>query len=311
MQLRILVPKEMENLVAHLPRSSVVVMLKLGPMGLLGCILIMAIGIQPRSNGAYKNGPDGNAVISSYQDPALCPIGVTIEKTESGQLVKNAMLDGKEWRCLIWKNNFEPKKERSWEWSISGPPATEESRAWATVVFKAIETKFKETAKNEGIQFQPNTSGPADQMFLFARRSVLVTNATPLDEGRGSEYPDPYNILTAIGPDRDFKFNRLPEVLVTDHKEETDVPMSFHDLHLLGKNIALQVFVTPRAYKHRGKLSWDFRLICVKVLGKKEASLAVSPSKAVLKRKAVYIGNIESTAKKQKASGSSLESSST
>lgn len=41
-----------------------------------------------------------------------------------------------------WENNFEKNKERSWEWTVSGPPASEKSREWVNTVFKAIELKL-------------------------------------------------------------------------------------------------------------------------------------------------------------------------
>ncbi|THU77509.1 hypothetical protein K435DRAFT_877757 [Dendrothele bispora CBS 962.96] len=61
--------------------------------------------------------------------------------------------------------------------------------------------------------------------------------------------------------------------------------MSFHDLHLLGSSTVLQLIVSPRAYVYKGELGWDFRLICVKVLGKKDLAVALSPSKSVQKRR--------------------------
>ncbi|THU88168.1 hypothetical protein K435DRAFT_866534 [Dendrothele bispora CBS 962.96] len=65
--------------------------------------------------------------------------------------------------------------------------------------------------------------------------------------------------------------------------------MSFHDLHLLGSSTVLQLIVSPRAYVYKGELGWDFRLICVKVLGKKDLAVALSPSKSVQKRRQVFL----------------------
>ncbi|KAE9388139.1 hypothetical protein BT96DRAFT_1004465 [Gymnopus androsaceus JB14] len=48
-----------------------------------------------------------------------------------------------------------------------------------------------------------------------------------------------------------------------------------------------------QAYEYKKKLGWDFRLICVKVLGKKAANLAISPSKLVQKRTRVFL-NLDS-----------------
>ncbi|KAF9062388.1 hypothetical protein BDP27DRAFT_1336768, partial [Rhodocollybia butyracea] len=272
----------------------------------------IAFSVQPRSYGAYKNGPDGNAVLPRYLDAAQCPSGITIATREAGQLIKEATLNGKQWDCLTWRNNYEKNKERTWEWSVSGTPASVASWTWATSVFKAIEAKFKAAAVDFRLGFTPNPNGPDGQMFIFARRSVLVENAAPLDEGRGSEYLDPFDILRAIGPERDFKFNRIPEVLVIDHDQKVEFPMSFHDLHLLATTSHFSFFVTPRAFKHLGKLSWDFRLICIQVLAKKQAAIAVSPSKSVRKRKGIFLDDItsDSAGSPSKKQGTAASSSS-
>ncbi|THU87196.1 hypothetical protein K435DRAFT_804526 [Dendrothele bispora CBS 962.96] len=110
-------------------------------------------------------------------------------------------------------------------------------------------------------------------------------------ESRMSEYKDPFRVLAQLGADNYLKFNRIPEVLVMDHDKKDEVPMSFHDLHLFGNTAVLQVITTPRAYKHNKPLSWDFWLISIKVLGKKHESLALSPSKAVQKRKSVFLSD--------------------
>lgn len=43
-----------------------------------------------------------------------------------------------------------------------------------------------------------------------------------------------------------FNYNWVPEVMVVDHEKEIDIPMSFHDIHLLGTTLVIQVIVTPR-----------------------------------------------------------------
>ncbi|THU84339.1 hypothetical protein K435DRAFT_971201 [Dendrothele bispora CBS 962.96] len=85
-----------------------------------------------------------------------------------------------------------------------------------------------------------------------------------------------------------------------DHDKKDEVPMSFHDLHLLGNTAVLQIIITPRAYKHNKSFSWDFRLVSIKVLGKKHESLALSPSKAVQKHKPVFLSDAQSAAKRPK-----------
>ncbi|KAF9061555.1 hypothetical protein BDP27DRAFT_1337954 [Rhodocollybia butyracea] len=171
---------------------------------------------------------------------------------------------------------------RSYALVVSGTPASVASWTWATSVFKAIEAKFKAAAVDFRLGFTPNPNGPDGQMFIFARRSVLVENAALLMcEGRGK---------------------RDPEVLVIDHDQKVEFPMSFHDLHLLGNN----------AFKHLGKLSWDFRLICIKVLAKKQAAIAVSPSKSVRKRKGIFLDDItsDSAGSPSKKQGTAASSSS-
>lgn len=119
--------------------------------------------------------------------------------------------------------------------------------------------------KQLNIAFHKNSNGPDSKMFMMSRRSVLIDNALALDvcfysfellctsftsdyvqEGRGSKYLNPFGIIRAIGPERDFKFNCVPEVLVMDHAKKEEFLMSFHDLHLLGNNVGLQLIVTPR-----------------------------------------------------------------
>ncbi|THU82697.1 hypothetical protein K435DRAFT_971853 [Dendrothele bispora CBS 962.96] len=67
-----------------------------------------------------------------------------------------------------------------------------------------------------------------------------------------------------------------------------------------GPNCRFQIIITLRAYKHNMSLSWDFRLVSIKVLGKKHESLALSPSKAVQKRKPVFLSDAQSAAKRPK-----------
>ncbi|THU82123.1 hypothetical protein K435DRAFT_872651 [Dendrothele bispora CBS 962.96] len=175
------------------------------------------------------------------------------------------------------------------EWSISAQPISEEDRVLAVNIFNAINEKFEVFAKSKDIKFKGNPNGPASSMFIFTKRSVLIPNTAVLDEGRASDYPDPFSVLSRLGPEADMKFNRIPEVLLMDHAKKDTKPMSFHDLHLLGSSTVLQLIVSPRAYVYKGELGWDFRLICVKVLGKKDLAVALSPSKSVQKRRQVFL----------------------
>ncbi|THU76782.1 hypothetical protein K435DRAFT_974292 [Dendrothele bispora CBS 962.96] len=231
----------------------------------------------PRAEGTFKNAPDGNVVHKCYKDP------LSVRLT-----VKNGVALS--------------EKERGLEYSVSRPPATDFALASIKAIYDAVQKKFEEYAQGQKTGFKKNTNGPDDKMFLYAKRSVLIPNTALLDEGRMSEYKDPFGVLARLGEDKDLKFNRIPEVLVMDHDKKDEVPMSFHDLRLLGNTAVLQRIITPWAYKHNKSLSWDFRLVSIKVLGKKHESLALSPSnlKAVQKRKPVFLSDAQSAAKRPK-----------
>ncbi|THU95157.1 hypothetical protein K435DRAFT_798321, partial [Dendrothele bispora CBS 962.96] len=146
-----------------------------------------------------------------------------------------------------------------------------------TTLFKK---KFEEYAQGQKTGLKKNTNGP-DKMFLYAKCT----------EGRMSEYKDPFGVLARLGEDKYLKFNRIPEVLVMDHDKKDEEKTRFpYD-------------TTRRAYKHNKPLSCDFWLVSIKVLGKKHQSLALSPSKAVKKRKSVFLSDAQSTAKRLNGSG--------
>ncbi|THU75467.1 hypothetical protein K435DRAFT_880772 [Dendrothele bispora CBS 962.96] len=45
-----------------------------------------------------------------------------------------------------------------------------------------------------------------------------------------SEYKDPFGVLARLGEDKGLNFNRISEVLVMDHDQKDEVPMSFASL---------------------------------------------------------------------------------
>ncbi|KAJ7367808.1 hypothetical protein DFH08DRAFT_795932 [Mycena albidolilacea] len=65
--------------------------------------------------------------------------------------------------------------------------------------------------------------------------------------------------------------------------------MSFHLLHRLGTGVVLNVTIAPMAYEHSRKLGWEYRLINITVVGCREDDALSSPSKYVVKRKAVIL----------------------
>ncbi|THU84340.1 hypothetical protein K435DRAFT_870360 [Dendrothele bispora CBS 962.96] len=168
--------------------------------------LEVAVTIIPRAKGAFKNAPDGNVVHKCYKDPFECPVGVTIEQNGT-DIFKKVELDGKEWSCLVWENSFQPGKEHGFEYSVSGPPATDFALGSIKAIYDAVQKKFEEYTQGQKTGFKKNTNGPDDKMFLYAKRSVLIPNTALLDEGRMSEYKDPFGVLARLGEDKDLKFN--------------------------------------------------------------------------------------------------------
>lgn len=73
----------------------------------------------------------------------------------------------------------------------------------------------------------------------------LPLHSNLFQEGRASEYFDVFGTGQYI-TEHDFRYNRIPEVLVMDHCNNKDVPMSFHDIHLLGNQAVFQMIITPR-----------------------------------------------------------------
>ncbi|THV03151.1 hypothetical protein K435DRAFT_792034 [Dendrothele bispora CBS 962.96] len=109
-------------------------------------------------------------------------------------------------------------------------------------------TELDVFAKLKDIKFKGDPNGPASSMFIFTKRSVLIPNTAILDEGRASDYPDPFSVLSRLGPEADMKFNWIPKVLLMDHAKKDTKPMSFHDLHLLGSSTVLQLVVSSELH---------------------------------------------------------------
>ncbi|KAJ3992183.1 hypothetical protein F5050DRAFT_1715483 [Lentinula boryana] len=243
--------------------------------------LEVSVTVCPKSNYSWKNGPEGNFVMADWKVDLFCPPGIRVTR-------------------------FDLEKAQ---------PVNVGTRNFITASFEAIEKKFKNLTLTLPMekQFKANKFPPGNKMFLFAKRPVVIHNNVPLDEGRASEYFDISSASQHIS-NLDFRFNRVPEVLAVDQKNKVEQPMSYHDVHLLGSQAVFQVIITPRAYVHSNQLSWEFRIISVKVLGKKELEIAQSPSKQVQKQKAVFIDlddddedriQVTPTKKAKKASGSS------
>ncbi|KAJ7678830.1 hypothetical protein B0H14DRAFT_3063504, partial [Mycena olivaceomarginata] len=172
------------------------------------------------------------------------------------------------------------------EYAVSGRPV-----AWDTAVdiHSALDKRFEMFASTlEEVVKKKSTNGPSSSMFLAPRRPVFIANATAMDEGRLSEFDDVYGLLALVN-DPDVRFNRVPEVLVFNAATKEYFPMSFHLLHRLGTGVVLNVTIAPMAYEHSRKLGWEYRLINITVVGCREDDALSSPSKYVVKRKAVIL----------------------
>ncbi|KAJ7788159.1 hypothetical protein B0H14DRAFT_2628546 [Mycena olivaceomarginata] len=117
---------------------------------------------------------------------------------------------------------------------------------------------------------------------------MFILNATTMDEGRFSDFDDVYGLLPLLS-DPDICFNRVPEVLIFNATTKEYSPMSFHLLHRLGTGVVLNTMIAPMAYEHGRKLGWEYRLINITVMGRCEDDTLSSPSKFVVKHKAILI----------------------
>ncbi|KAJ6512933.1 hypothetical protein C8R45DRAFT_961789 [Mycena sanguinolenta] len=191
--------------------------------------------------------------------------------------------DSLSWKTQCWASNF-TASPRQVEYSVSGTPVNRPPFDFAKTVYQEIDHKFKVFTKElDKVTKKESTHGPSNSMWFFSKRSVFVNNSSPLDEGRASEYGDPYNFLEKLAHS-DVRFNRIPEVLIYDYTTKEYLPLSFHAIHLLPPGIILNVTVTPRAYVSRKQLAWDFKLVNIKVVEKKKDDILASPQKMITKR---------------------------
>ncbi|KAF5361230.1 hypothetical protein D9757_013226 [Collybiopsis confluens] len=254
--------------------------------------LEISVTVCPKSNYSWKNGPEGNLVLRKWKDSLIhCPPGITVQKFEvergKWQWKKIVEQGDKKWESLIWDSDFDGKL-RPFEYAVSAQPVDEVARKFITASFEAIENKFSTHASTLKKELKNNKFPPGNKMFLFAKRPVVILNSIPLDEGRASEFFN-FSGSSEHLAEMDFRFNRVPEVLAIDQKNKAELAMSFHDVHLLGNQAVFQLIISPRAYVHADKMSWEFRLIAIKVLGKKQLEIAQSPTKQVQRRKATFI----------------------
>ncbi|KAJ7326470.1 hypothetical protein DFH08DRAFT_968356 [Mycena albidolilacea] len=249
------------------------------------------VTLSPRSTWAFNNGPGGNFAVIGWKAGDRLVKAIKVEprpgQTSDSVWVKTTRKKKDitcEWRVQIFDSSF--LYPRLAEYAISGRPVS-----WDTAVdvHTALDKRFEMFASTlEDVVKKKNTSGPSSSMFLAPRRPIFVPNATTMDEGRFSEYDDIYGLLPLIS-NPDIRFNRVPEVLVFNSTTKEYLPMSFHLLHRLGTGVVLNATIAPMAYEHGRKLGWEYRLINITVVGHREDDALSSPSKYVVKRKAIMI----------------------
>ncbi|KAF8142929.1 hypothetical protein K438DRAFT_1994397 [Mycena galopus ATCC 62051] len=232
----------------------------------------------PRSSWAFNVGPGGNFGEISWKTGNKCPKGIDVE-IQPGHGTDS---------------------EASWTKMTRSPTDLE-------LVWRAFAQGRDDVVKKMG------NNGPTTSMFLAGRRAVFLPNVATQDEGRASEYDDTYKLLSFLS-DTDLCFNRVPEVLIYNAQAKTYHPMSFHQLHRLGSGIVMLMTVLPVAFswgakQHTGKkadMSWEYRLISITVVGKREKEALCSPSKMVIKCKVVDLDlNDSGDERARKTSGKS------
>ncbi|KAJ7324016.1 hypothetical protein DFH08DRAFT_969020 [Mycena albidolilacea] len=261
---------------------------KSGSLAIDGKPLGYVVTLAPRSTWAFNNGPAGNFAVLGWKHGDRLVKAIEVAP-RPGQQVE-----------YTWVKTTRHKKDITCEWrvqigflypclaeyAVSGRPV-----AWDTAVdiHSALDKRFEMFASTlEEVVKKKSTNGPSSSMFLAPRRPVFIANATAMDEGHLSEFDDVYGLLVLVN-DPDVRFNRVPEVLVFNATKKEYFPMSFHLLHRLGTGVVLNVTIASMAYEHSRKLGWEYRLINITVVGCREDDVLSSPSKYVVKRKAVIL----------------------
>ncbi|KAJ7907826.1 hypothetical protein B0H13DRAFT_1879273 [Mycena leptocephala] len=260
--------------------------------------LEITVTVFPRSTWAYNNGPAGNFAQIGWKTNDKIPSGITLDSRRGNgsddnitwvKTTRSGTELGIAWTVQLWNKQF--TTPRTAEYAVSGRPV-----CWETAVHihDAIDARYNVyAASHNDVVKKQSTHGPTSSMFLSGRRSVFLPNATPLDEGRQSEYDDSFGILPLV-KDSDLRFNRVPEVLVYDSVKKIYSPMSFHNLHRLGNGVVINMTLAPMAFSysrglHKPELNWEYRLVNLTVLGRREDDALASPSKHINKRKLIAL----------------------
>ncbi|KAJ7822591.1 hypothetical protein B0H13DRAFT_2376599 [Mycena leptocephala] len=253
--------------------------------------LEITVTVFPRSTWAYNNGPAGNFAQIGWKTNDKIPSGITLDSRRGNGSDDN----------ITWVKTTRSGTELGIAWTFTTPRTAEYAVSgrpvcWETAVHihDAIDARYNVyAASHNDVVKKQSTHGPTSSMFLSGRRSVFLPNATPLDEGRQSEYDDSFGILPLV-KDSDLRFNRVPEVLVYDSVKKIYSPMSFHNLHRLGNGVVINMTLAPMAFSysrglHKPELNWEYRLVNLTVLGRREDDALASPSKHINKRKLIAL----------------------
>ncbi|KAL0570555.1 hypothetical protein V5O48_011408 [Marasmius crinis-equi] len=253
-----------------------------------GSRLEVGVVLQLRNRWPTANSPTGSAVLKEWKDAdsdsdsRVVPREVAIHPLPESRgyksWVKRTTFDGLKWEELLFEAHFRGADEgKSGEYTVSGDPV---AGAKMFEMFRQMDEKFS--------------------------------------EGRGSEYVDPFGILKIVGTQAGVRNNRVPEVTVRNHVDDVEQAMSFHQIHRLKRSeTVFSVTVIPRAFLKQCKddsskkcLGWGFRLVNLRVLGKRETPKPKSPEKSVKIRK-LHNTDFEEragTSKKARKGGSGTKS---
>ncbi|KAK1220063.1 hypothetical protein PQX77_017189 [Marasmius sp. AFHP31] len=206
-----------------------------------------------RGNYGIINSPCGTAVLPEWKSPgAILPPGVTIvEQRKPGYNLweKRTSIRDIEWVENIFESHWKGAvKGKSGEWGAAAAPIAKEKMM---LMCEIMNKKFSDHSKS-ALKLDPaeHLHPPGHTMYAYASRQVFVSNNQALDEGRGSEFVDPFGILEGLGAQADVRYNRVPEVLVRDHVNGKEDAMSFHEIHLLNRaSTVFSITVQPRAFQ--------------------------------------------------------------
>ncbi|KAJ6471505.1 hypothetical protein C8R45DRAFT_1104474 [Mycena sanguinolenta] len=255
--------------------------------------------VDERSTWAVGNSPGGNFGVIQWKTGDKLPDGITVEIQQSPSRSVADTCWTKHtrskidlmcaWRVQMWNGQF--GSPRTAEYSFSGRPTEWDYAVDVHAFFDKRWLRFCE--ERDDLDKRENKSGLSSSMFLCGRRPVFLSNTATQDEGRASEFEDSYNLKSFL-VDTDLHFNRVPEVLIYDATNKTYHPISFHQIHRLGKGLVMFMTLTPTGYSWGGRgkkadFQWEYRLVNITIVGKREDPQLLSPSKLVLKRKALEL----------------------